>query len=184
MKYFPFDDINILENGIEEQFAPGSGRKPRKEDLIDEVTDLFIMTYFFGTRDVSEQMGENVEPSVEDARAVIEERFDDKNYIDRLNDYYENGTAADIKRVIDTDTHRIYNAALYDGAKKLGATYKTWNCMMLPTSRETHVYLDGATIPIDAEFYSFKGGSTLYPGQWGIAEEDCNCLCSLTFSKS
>lgn len=184
MKYFPFDDINILENGIEEQFAPGSGRKPRKEDLIDEVTDLFVMTYFFGTRDVSEQMGENVEPSVEDARAVIEERFDDKNYIDRLNDYYENGTAADIKRVIDTDAHRIYNAALYDGAKKLGATYKTWNTMQDPKVRDSHEFLEGSTIPIDAEFYSYNGHHTYYPGQWGIAEEDVNCRCWVTFSKT
>ena len=53
--------------------------------------------------------------------------------------------------------------------------------MMLPTSRDTHTYLDGVVAPIDGEFYSFMGGSTQYPGQWGIAEEDVNCLCWLTY---
>jgi hypothetical protein len=53
--------------------------------------------------------------------------------------------------------------------------------MMLSTSRDTHIYLNGVSAPIDGEFYSFKGGSTQFPGEWGIAEEDVNCLCWLTF---
>ena len=93
------------------------------------------------------------------------------------------GTGEDIARIADTETHRIANQAAYETAKKAGATEKTWHCMMLPTSRDSHIYLDGVTAPIDGEFYSFKGGSTQFPGQWGIAEEDVNCLCWLSFSK-
>lgn len=88
-----------------------------------------------------------------------------------------------ITRIAETEAHRIANQAAYETAKASGATEKTWHCMMLPTSRDTHIYLDGVTAPIDGEFYSFKGGSTQFPGQWGIAEEDVNCLCWLTFSK-
>ena len=61
---------------------------------------------------------------------------------------------------------------------------KTWGTMLDDRVRDTHEYLEGVTIPIEAEFYSFRGGSTLYPGQWGIPEEDCNCRCYLTFSKA
>ena len=55
------------------------------------------------------------------------------------------------------------------------------HCMMLENSRDSHIYLDGVTVPMGGYFYSYKGGRTQYPGQWGIAEEDCNCLCWLTF---
>lgn len=87
-----------------------------------------------------------------------------------------------ITRIAETEMHRIANQSAYETAKASGATEKTWHCMMLPTSRDTHIYLDGVTAPIDGEFYSFKGGSTQFPGQWGIAEEDVNCLCWLTFN--
>ena len=87
-----------------------------------------------------------------------------------------------ITRIAETEMHRIANTAALDTAKKAGAKTKTWHCMMLPTSRDTHIYLNGVTAPIDGEFYSFKGGKTQFPGQWGIAEEDINCLCWLTFS--
>ena len=86
-----------------------------------------------------------------------------------------------IRRIAETEAHRIANAGAFETAKAAGATEKQWHCMMLPTSRDTHVYLDGVKAPIDGEFYSFAGGSTKYPGQWGIAEEDVNCLCWLTF---
>ena len=55
--------------------------------------------------------------------------------------------------------------------------------MMLDTSRDTHIYLDGVDAPIDGEFYTFKGNSAMFPGQFGVAEEDCNCLCWVTYSK-
>lgn len=158
--------------------------KKDKRYYIDEVTDLFVMAYVFGTQEASNQLNTAIAPDMQEMQDAINEKIAGKDYIERLNEYLENGTFADIKRVLDTDTHRIFNNALLNSAKKGGATTKTWNCMMLPTSRDTHVYLNGVTIPIDAEFYSFNGGRTQYPGQWGIAEEDCNCLCWLTFDKS
>jgi hypothetical protein len=184
MTLFPADELNALESKIEAVKSPDRAKKKEEVDkYIDEVTDLFVTAYVFGTIEVSQQLGQAIEPDISEMRSVIEERFDGKNYRDRLNEYLESGTEYDVRRVLETDAHRVYNAALFTGAKKAGATQKTWNCMMLPTSRDSHVYLDGVTIPIDAEFYSINGGKTLYPGQWGIAEEDCNCLCTLTFSK-
>ena len=49
--------------------------------------------------------------------------------------------------------------------------------------RDLHDYLDGMTIPIDAEFYTYNGDHAYYPSQFGVAEEDCNCRCWVTFSK-
>ena len=184
MTLFPFDEINALESRAEALKSPDTA--PKKEEVdkyIDEVTDLFVMAYVYGTMEVSAELGLGIVPDTEEARAVIEEKFDGKDYKDRLTDYLASGTAADINRVIDTDTHRIYNAAKFKGALSAGATMKTWNTLLDERVRDSHQYLEGVTIPMDAEFYSFKGGKTLYPGQWGIPEEDCNCRCYLTFSK-
>ena len=92
-------------------------------------------------------------------------------------------TISELMRIAETEAHRDSNEAAYVTATKAGAQTKTWHCMMLPTSRDTHIYLNGTTAPIDGEFYSYMGGSTQFPGQWGIAEEDVNCLCWLTYSK-
>lgn len=180
----PFDEINALT--AEAEAIKSTDRAKKKEVVdkyIDEVTDLFVMAYVFGNDDLNSQLGTEIMPDITEMKSVIEEKFDGKDYQDRIREYMEDGTVGDIQRVLETDVHRAYNAALFTAARKAGATKKTWNCMMLPTSRDSHVYLDGVTIPLEAEFYSINGGRTMYPGQWGIAEEDCNCLCWLTFSK-
>ena len=113
---------------------------------------------------------------------TVDKKIVGKTWRERVEEYFANGgNVADIERIAETEVHRDTNAAAYESAKRAGATTKVWHCMMLPTSRDTHIYLNGVSAPIDGEFYSFKGGSTQFPGEWGIAEEDVNCLCWLTF---
>lgn len=180
----PFDELNILKQQlVDVQSMPDSEEKDKAvKRVIDEVEEMLAMDYFYGVLDASEGIGRSISPDTDEAKAVIYEQFDGKDFKDRLNEYLYSGTAYDIARVIDTDAHRVYNAAIYTAGKREGAKTKTWNCMMLPTSRDTHIYLDKVTVGIDDEFYNYKGNSTYYPGQWGIAEEDCNCLCWITIS--
>ena len=180
----PFDEISALTAEADRLKSPDRATKKDEVDkYIDEVTDLFVMSYVFGTNELNDELGTNIEPDLTEMRAVSEEKFDGKDYRDRIREYMESGTAYDIRRVVETDAHRVFNAALFTGAKKAGATKKTWQTMQDDRVRDTHDYLQGVTIGIDEEFYSYKGGSTLYPSQWGIAEEDINCRCWLTFSK-
>ena len=180
----PFDELNALKTQISAvRSADPEQLKKDADYFIDEVTDLFVMAYVYGTNEASQELGENIEPDLSEMRAVIEEKFDGKNYIDRLGEYFGGGTDYDIARVLDTDAHRIYNAALFTAAKKAGATTKTWNTMDDGRVRDLHDYLEGVTIPIDSAFYTFNGESAMYPGQFGSAENDCNCRCFVTFSK-
>ena len=182
MILFPWDAINSLEAKAQEALkqADTEDFKARVDKYIDEVEELFEMDYMLGVMDASMQLERNIDPNYEDISKAVNRVIDGKNYKERLTEYFQNGTPYDIARVIETDAHRIYNTAIFDSGVKAGATTKTWNCMMLPTSRDTHIYLDGTTVPIDAEFYNYKGESTMFPCQWGIAEEDCNCLCTIT----
>lgn len=184
MTFFPWDEINSLEARAEEaqKQAKQGNFKEVVDEFIDSVEDLFEMDYFYGVSDIGNQIGRSLEPNFNEMEASINKVIEGKDYKQRIREYMESGTPADIARVIGTDAHRIYNDAMYDQAKANGATKKTWQTMKDLRVRDTHDYLDGVTVPLDAEFYTFKGNKTQYPGQFGVAEEDVNCRCWLTYS--
>lgn len=211
-RLMPFDELNKFKEGLSIHFEDGKIRsREDAEDIIDEMLDLFLLSYANGRLSARLDLGEATEeeyiykpvseepeadswqtrqePSVNsvpfwELMETIDRKIAGKTWRDRVWEYFvEGGTEADIVRIAETETHRDYNEASYMAARKAGATKKVWNCLMLPTSRDSHIYLNGVTAPIDGEFYSINGGSTLFPGQWGIAEEDVNCLCYLTYQK-
>lgn len=180
----PFDELNAFKTNLSSHFDEEGHIKSKEdeEDIIDELLDLFLLAYANGMAVTNADLTSGVSVPVDTVMKTIDAEIAGKTWKDRVRDYFESGgTEADIVRIAETETHRDSNAGAYEVAKAAGATEKVWHCMLLPTSRDTHVYLDGVTAPIDGEFYSFKGGSTMYPGQWGIAEEDVNCLCWLTY---
>ena len=180
----PFDELNAFKEALPIHFENGRIRSKQDcDDIIDELFDLFLLSLANGVDSVNEQFNTDISLSIDDVDRIINTKIDGETWKDRVWKWYETGgTEADIVRIAETESHRDANQGAFDAATRAGAKTKTWHCMMLPTSRDTHVYLDGVTTPMDGEFYSFKGGSTQFPGQWGIAEEDINCLCWLTFS--
>ena len=186
MTILPMDEINAIEEKLKPHFEDdGKGKiKSRQdaEEIIDELLDLFLLAYDNGVKSVNASMGANIRQSDETRDSVIYEMIDGKTWKDRVWDYYENGgDVYDIARIASTEAHRDANEAAYDTAVRAGAKSKTWHCMMLPTSRDEHVWLDGVNAPIDGYFYDSTGARTQYPGQWGIPELDINCLCWLTY---
>ncbi len=182
----PMDELNRLDAQLRERF--GYEQLPQDKTVMREVEDwlldLFLFAYAMGNEVTNSNLSSDYTPTMDDVMSVVDAEVAGKTWRDRVEEYFSNGgTGADISRIAATETHRIANKAAFQTARASGATSKTWHCMMLPTSRDTHIYLDGVSAPIDGEFYSFKGGKTQYPGQWGIAEEDVNCLCWLSFSK-
>ena len=185
MTFFPWDEVNALENKAEEaqKQAISEGFGSVVDKYLDDVEDLFEMDYMYGVADVNYQLGVSLEPNFEEVRDAINRQIDGKDYRQRIEGYFRDGTPYDIARVVSTDAHRIYNQAMFDTAKRGGATQKTWRTMSDEKVRDLHQYLDGMTIPIDAEFYTYNGDHAYFPSQFGVAEEDCNCRCWVTFSK-
>ena len=186
MDAMPFDELNRFKTVLPQFFDNnGTGRIKSKEDLdslLDMLENLFFLAYANGVESTNLSLSSNVEPTLDEMLDVVDKKIAGKTWRERVREYYDNGgTVADIERIAETEVHRDSNAGAYKAAVSAGATEKIWHCMMLPTSRDTHIYIDGVSAPIDGEFYSFKGGSTKYPGEWGIAEEDCGCLCWLTY---
>ena len=185
MDLMPFDEINRLKALLPIYFEDGKIRsRGDAEDIIDEMFELFLLAYANGQEAANADLGTEVKADLDTALDTVNRKIAGKTWQERVWENFENGgTIADIERIIETEAHRDTNEGAYNTARKAGATKKVWHCMMLPTSRDSHVYLNGVTAPIDGEFYSINGGSTQFPGQWGIADEDCNCVCFLTYSK-
>lgn len=184
MTILPIDEINRFEQELPIHFEDGRVRSEADaEDIIEELEDLFFLAYASGVAGANSDMGTSVAATIDEVEDTIYASVAGKVWTERVRDYIKNGgTEADINRIAETETHRITNEAAYTTARKGGATSKTWHCMMLPTSRDTHIYLDGVSAPIDGLFTTFAGNQTMFPGEFGVAEEDCGCLCTLTFS--
>lgn len=181
---FPFDELNVFKLGLKRHFENGRIKSREDcEDIIDEMLDLYLLALANGVNSVNEQFNTDISLSYDIVDGIINHRIEGATWVDRVWTWYETGgTEADIVRIAETEAHRDGNAAAYETAMQAGAENKTWVCMMLPTSRDTHIYLDGTTVGIEDEFYTFAGNHAMFPGQFGVAEEDCNCVCEVEYS--
>lgn len=183
----PFDELNAMEAYINASLtAYRNGvitRKEAEDDIIDELLDLYLLAYEEGTDYANDDLDTEIPPDFDEMSAEIYRRIDGKNFVDRVREYVDDGTVADIMRVANTDTHRIMEAGGYNTAQRGGATYKIWRAVMDERTRDTHYYLDGTKVPLDSEFYTYNDNHTMFPGQFGVPEEDCNCRCWVSYSK-
>ena len=184
-----FDTLDAFLDGFRtrnfDRSTPQSSQE--EEDIIDELLDLYLLAFYEGSKDAAKELMIDVEPSTRDAQRVINQPIDGKTYRDRVKDYLNGrmgettGTPAEaIARVAETDSVRIYNESKLETALKNGATEKTWKTMEDNRVRDTHVLLDGVTVPIDGYFYTYTGAKAQAPCQFGDASEDVNCRCYIT----
>ena len=184
MTIFPFDELNALRVRITQVFA--DGRRPSKkeeEDILDEILDLLLLSYALGVNVTNASLSSDWEPTIDEIMETVDERVAGKTWRERVREYFANGGSADeIVRVAETEAHRISNTAALKAATIGGATEKTWMTMLDDKVRDTHDYLNGQTIGINEEFYTYTGAHAPAPGLFGEAEEDVNCRCELLFS--
>lgn len=180
----PFDEINAFKAELPIHFQDGKIRSEEDfADILDMMLDIFLLSYAQGVEFTNADLSSEIEPSLDDVMRVVDRKVAGKTWRKRVREYYENGgTEADIVRIAETEAHRDSNEAAYETAKSAGATTKTWHTMLDDRVRDSHYWLDGVSAPLDGEFYNYKGESTMYPGEWGIAEEDVNCRCWVTYS--
>lgn len=91
------------------------------------------------------------------------------------------------KTIVRTEGHRIQQASANDAreaAKAEGCdVVKQWDGTLDGNVRPTHRRLDGQIRETDKPF-EMDGKKAMYPGDFGKAEEDCNCRClALTRAK-
>ena len=86
-------------------------------------------------------------------------------------------------RIAKTEGHRIQNESAYNVQKRAiekGADIvKQWDSTLDGKTRPAHRALDGQIVGVDEYFKSESGYKALYPGDFGVPSEDCNCRCVL-----
>ena len=178
---FHWDELEIIRSEAEILF--NGKQKPEKkkvEEFCDYLEFVLCLVYAYGWHDAEEIVGvvpfkdgidtETVNADI--AGETFRERItEDKSY-------------EEVLRIIDTESHRDYNTAVYTAAKTSGVPVKKmWNTMLDDKVRETHQYLEGIEVGLDDLFYSVSGASALFPGGFGDPEEDCNCRCFVTLTR-
>ena len=184
MDLMPFDELNRFEAALPAHFENGRIKSELDfEDILDLMLDIFLLSYANGVVETNAALASTYEPTLDDVMRTVDKEVVGKTWRDRMREIYDiGGTVADVVRIAETEAHRDSNAAAYETAKAAGAKNKTWHTMLDDRVRDSHFWLEGVSAPIDGEFYNYKGESTMYPGEWGIAEEDVNCRCWVTYS--
>jgi hypothetical protein len=175
------DELNTLRTELERK------RREAEEngqdgfggyDPVDPVLDILIDAYVFGTFDANDSLETTIEPDEEDMYATIFRDTADKDFKQRVEEYARTGSVADIMRVAETEVTRDYNEGAVQTAIKSGKdAMKRWETMKDDRVRDTHDYLQGVRVPVEARFYTYDGDNAELPGGFELAENNCNCRC-------
>lgn len=183
MRILPLDEINNLKAKYQSKGTDTPITEFDLADIIDDLIDLFLLAVANGTISINDQFGTDYRPTAEQLAKTIYRKIDGSTWEDRIRTWYENGgTAADILRIAETESHRIGNDIAFEAAKAVGATRKTWLTMLDGKVRETHDFLESVSVGIEDDFYTFDNDHAPYPGAFGKAENNCNCRCELQYS--
>ena len=185
MTILPIDEINALADRIKVYFEDdGKGRIKSRQDadaIIDEMFDLFMLSYVYGANATNAELGTDAMPSSDAADSAVYKPVAGETWRDRVNGYYESGgSLSDIVRIAETDATRIYNQGALDAVEANGAqgrTIKRWQTMMDDRVRDTHSYLEGMEVPYNEDFYSFDGDHAPAPGMFQMPQNNINCRC-------
>ena len=164
-----FDEVNRLA----EKFSVETELEELFEILYTVMYDAYIRGY--------EPEEHKVEPPREDLiELLIFFKYDGKDPFDLLEEAYKDKDTVRIKTIFDNEYHRMFNAGAYDYGKEHCDT-KKWVTMNDIKVRDTHYYLEGIEVPVDAEFITYDGDAALYPGGFSNASNNVNCRCVLEY---
>ena len=185
----PFDELNTIRPIVTEIMGHDAEERKRYLDYLEDIVlEVLILSYLYGNEAANYMLAEDI-PTVDSKLfKSIHKAVAGETWLERIRQHLESGTVEDIMRVIVTESHRIYNEAMFSTAKAVwdsgAVVFKEWDCMMLPTSRDTHVYLEGDTVPLNEYFYTYDGDYAMHPGDFVYPENNINCLCRLRLSKA
>lgn len=190
----PWDRLNLLKTQVETltieyEWQGEKRRRIRPKECCDLILDWLIECYLLGDEYVHESfsdpgfgadMGRGT-VDTDEMYETIYRKVAGKDFDQRVREYATTGDIESIMRVAETDATRVFNESELKTAQRVGATSKTWNTMADLRVRDTHNYLEGMTVGINDDFYTYDGDHAPSPGQFELASNNCNCRCWLTF---
>ena len=112
-----------------------------------------------------------------------------RDLIRRVLDAVEDATAARADMIARTETTRAAGFAVNEAFEQAGIEQREWLAVQgtpqppaLGATRDTHrertpTGLDGQVRSVGEAFTSSSGATAMFPGDFGVADEDINCRC-------
>lgn len=192
-----FDELNTIRLTLgEEVFAMvREDGKPNRKRCEDIIFDLLTMGYVYGIEVAGLDLETDIPVDNARMREVAMLPTAGETFAQRLDRHitqFEQSTedvvmATDklvnaLSVLAETETHRTINQGIIDGAEwyeaETGQTvYKQWVTMRDDRVRDTHDYLEGATVPLNARFYTYDGDSARFPGDFADPSNNVGCRC-------
>jgi phage portal protein BeeE len=97
----------------------------------------------------------------------------------RLREHFDRNSPFWSRRIARTETAGLYNRGAVAGLEDAGIATKQWLSARDTDVRPTHVQMDGAEVPVAADFTFPSGARGPFPGQIDSAEESINCRCTV-----
>lgn len=171
-----FDELNVL---VFEHFDTITVKK-FEELLVDAYIEGFL-----GAKYILE--GDTEEPSTKSIMDALNKEYDGVSISKKAEQYINDKDISAFNTLLTSEYHRVYNQGSFDYAKKNSkkskGINKRWVAVMDDKTRDTHFFLNGQTIPMDAYFYSFDGDKALMPSGFEKVENNVNCRCILDYIK-
>jgi len=180
-----WDELNLLRESVPGLLAEYKQTKNRErvDHWCDYMEFVLCLIYAYGWQDAEEIVGiVPFKDGLDDKTVNLE--IEGETFRERVQKQLDEGSMEGILRIIETESIRDYNAAVYEAGKESGVpgVRKQWVTMMDGRVRETHDYLEGETVGIDDLFYTFDGDSAYAPGGFEKPENNINCRCHITLA--
>lgn len=110
----------------------------------------------------------------------IAEAEDIDQIVDRIDTVFVSARKNRSKFIAQTVTTKVAGFATQQAFIQSDVLFKEWLDSSDKDVRDTHRELDRADpIPVEQNFVSSSGATAAFPGDFGVAEEDINCRCSI-----
>lgn len=157
------------------------------EDLEENFIEGLYEAYMAGWLIACEELKiSNMNPAYQHIINETDKQIAGKTVWDRLKEAIASGSEYEIKRLFETEWHRMQNTGGYAAAKEASnrnSINKVWITMGDEKVRDTHEYLEGMTVGLDKEFYTFDGDHALFPGGFRNASNNVNCRCDCSYTR-
>lgn len=202
-----FDELNNIRTTLTEQLAgdgdlstiPNSLEPQTRKRVEDTIFELITMGYVYGIEVAGLDLETDLPVSAERMYATANKPTAGEDFRKRIDNHIEAFNRGEttpeqlVERlavVAETETHRAINTGEYDGAQDYAdrhpneTLFKRWRTMMDDRVRDTHDFLEGATVPLNARFYTYDGDSARFPGDFVLPENNCGCRCDIETIKA
>jgi len=179
-----FDEINALTSTSFLIADSDTSTSVRVQRITNDVLSMLIRAYRDGIEAAAQMLNYDLTVSTDAMYQAIFKVIDGKTFETRVAEYVIADDLNGLLVLVESEYHRVFNQAEVDGGHQFQAqrgfgVVKVWVTKRDNRVRDTHAYLEGKSVGLDEEFYTYDGDHATSPGNFLKAENNVHCRCVL-----